>query len=115
MIEIIEGHSYLVHKHLRQTESVEEVKILLCSEKAYKLKFLGHNTEWKSKSVFEKDYDVVEDITELINLHVVSPINYVPQTHTTICPHCNGSGRLSLTVLSFCPHCNGLGFITRNV
>lgn len=117
------NHTYLI-KHVSSYGSLISITILLVTEKAYHICWnngLSSSNTWELIDKIKYEYDLIEDITELVNdttkynfddlvlsrVDVLSKyfLNPIP------CPTCNGDGLVldnaSTSGYKQCPTCFG--------
>ena len=112
-IAIKTNHTYLVKDAKYISRDLTCIKVLDITETAYRLEYESGIISWKSKTNFEYDYDLVEDITEYRTNQTIDKITNEMKTVCTIvpCTKCNGEGRVpdndSTTGDATCPCCFG--------
>jgi len=115
------NHTYLVR--YGWTDTVHSVTILLASKEAYHIRYnngIDSNDIWELKDKFHYKYNIVEDITELVEPKLVKqgemakPI-VLSTTILTKCHICHGMGTVpepkSTAGSKTCPLCNGAKMI----
>jgi len=124
-------HTYLTH-YGWQSSMLSSVTVLLITAKGYHLRWnngLDSSDSWMLKEEFEKNYTVVEDISDFVvakpqeyNYTITygcgQPLQYYYQT-TENCGLCYGSGQIpdnnSTAGTKTCTFCNGSGKTVKTV
>jgi hypothetical protein len=142
MKELQLNHTYLI-RYGSNTDMLNSVTVLMITDKAYQLRYnidQNSSSSWMQKDYFERNYTVVEDISEFlikikmgdlkfdnpedlkfnITYHVNDKLIFNPHFLVEeICPICSGSGQVrdcsSTSAWKPCSACNGSGKKTKRV
>ena len=110
-------------------ETMSSITILMVTEKAYLIRWnIGIKTSdtWELKSILDRNYRMIEDITEQINTEIFDKIKFNPldatyevQKSKELCPICHGIGTIpdsnNTAGKISCPLCNGNKLITTKI
>ncbi len=107
MEELELNHTYLLQ--FGSGDHLSSVTILMVTDKAYYIQWNnGMNNTWEQKKVFNRNYSMVEDISNFIIKK--SDITHV-KTKFKTCPICHGFGHIpddkSTAGSITCPLCHG--------
>lgn len=117
------NHTYLLRYGC--TDTLHSVKVLLISDKAYKICWTGSGAEcWELKKRMNADYSLVEDISDFVvkeqttaNIKIDYPLCYFQVTES--CGLCYGSGQIpdtsSTAGKKTCTLCHGSGKTIKNI
>jgi hypothetical protein len=112
--ELVQGNTYLIKYGSGST--ILHVTVLMVTDKAYRFKYETGSISWVERSEFNRDYNVVENITDFILKEKIKesdiPVKEVTySTEYETCPICHGTGEVPnvQTTAAFvtCPLCQG--------
>ena len=112
--KLVLGNTYLVK--YGSSGSVSRITVLMVTDKAYQFKYELGTTGWVEKREFERDYNIIENISVFIVQEVQKNFdNTFTFGSTTVeyetCPVCHGTGQVpnTQTTAAFvtCPLCQG--------
>lgn len=109
-----QGNTYLVR--YGSSGSLSQMKVLLITDKAYQFKYESGGTGWQLKHDFERDYTIIENISDFITQELQKNFDgtytlteYSVEYET--CPVCHGMGTVPNVDItsgtSPCPLCQG--------
>jgi hypothetical protein len=126
MNNLKESSTYLIR--FGSSDTIHSITILIATEKAYFIRWnrgIESQDTWELKSILEKNYLMVEDITEKMNCDyakIPKNLNLLKPTFQTskeICPICHGMGTVPDTSSTAgrisCPLCQGNKLITTKI
>lgn len=113
--KLAQGNTYLVR--YGSSGSVSQITVLMVTDKAYQLKYESGSTGWVLKHDFERDYSIIENITDFTikeiqkNFDGTFTFTESVAAEYETCPVCHGTGSVpnSQTTAAFvtCPLCQG--------
>lgn len=124
------NHTYLLQ--FGSGDVLSSITILMITDKAYHIQWNNDdkNSTWEQKKVFNRNYNVVEDITDFMkdelkeNLmeytnEVKKKLIEYSKRNLITCPICHGMGTVpdekSTAGTTTCPLCNGSKMIPESV
>jgi len=109
--KLVQGDTYLVK--YGSSGSMSQVTVLMVTDKAYQFKYESGTTGWVEKREFERDYNIIENISDFIVKEVQKNFDntFTFATEYETCPVCHGTGQVPnvQTTAAFvtCPLCQG--------
>jgi hypothetical protein len=113
--KLVQGSTYLVK--YGSSGSISQITILMITDKAYQFKYESGNTAWVEKREFERDYNIIENISDFVvkepQKNFDGTITFAESiaTEYETCPVCHGTGIVpnAQTTAAFvtCPLCQG--------
>lgn len=115
MEELKKNRTYLLQ--FGSGDTLSSITILMVTDKAYHVQWNNDskNTTWEQKKVFNKNYNMVEDITN----HMINDNLQSVKTKLIQCPICHGFGTVpdekSTAGTIPCPLCHGAKMIPESI
>ena len=109
--ELVQGNTYLIKYGAGST--ILHVTVLMVTNKAYQFRYETGSISWVERSEFDRDYNVVENISDFIvqEKFKQSELPFKFATEYETCPVCHGIGQVpnKQTTAAYvtCPLCNG--------
>jgi len=125
MENLEKGKSYLIK--FGQADGLYSITVLLITEKAYFIRWnngLDTHDKWEEKKVFCRNYNVVEDISDIMQEQEVKDIlnkSGLPhiETKMVLCNFCGGLGTVpdshSTAGNQICPKCLGAKEVVESI
>ena len=60
--KLVQGNTYLIK--YGSSSSISQITVLLVTDKTYQFKYESGSTAWIEKREFERDYKIIENITD---------------------------------------------------
>lgn len=112
------NHTYLLQ--FGSGDILSSVTILMITDKAYHIQWnrgMESNTTWEQKRVFNRNYTMVEDISDFVIRDKINTEN--PKIKLITCPICHGIGTIpdekSTGGTTSCPLCHGSKMIPESI
>lgn len=113
--KLVQGNTYLIK--YGSSGSMSQIIVLMVTDKAYQFKYESGTTGWVEKREFERDYNIIENISDFITQEVQKNFDNTftftesVATEYETCPVCHGTGQVpnTQTTAAFvtCPLCQG--------
>jgi hypothetical protein len=109
--KLVQGNTYLIKYGSGST--ILHVTVLMVTDKAYQFRYETGSTAWVEKNEFERDYNVVENISDFMVKEEIKkgdlPFTFATEYET--CPICHGTGQVpnaeTTAAFTTCPLCQG--------
>jgi len=109
--KLVQGNTYLIK--YGSSSSISQVTVLLVTDKTYQFKYESGSTAWVEKREFERDYGIIENISDFMVKELQKNFDntFTFATEYETCPICHGTGQVPnvQTTAAFvtCPLCQG--------